>query len=131
MHEYTEGIIFAGVVAVLLGIVLTPFGVAADNQVDRSAQEAESDVVQGKRIAFDRSKGNCITCHVIEGGELPGNIGPPLVAMKLRYPDKAKLRAQISDATRANPNSMMPPFGPHGILSEDEIDKVLAFIYTL
>jgi sulfur-oxidizing protein SoxX len=93
--------------------------------------EAASAVEQGKEIAFDRKKGNCLACHQIEGGELPGNIGPPLVAMKARYPDKSKLRAQIWDATRINPNSVMPPFGRHRILSESEVDKVVEFIYTL
>ncbi len=68
---------------------------------------------------------------MIEGGDLPGNIGPPLVAMKARFPDKAKLRAQIWDSTKNNPNSMMPPFGRHAILTEAEIDKVVEFVYSL
>jgi sulfur-oxidizing protein SoxX len=93
---------------------------------------ADASVVEeGKKIAFDRKKGNCLACHQIEGGSLPGNIGPPLIAMKARFPDKAKLRAQIWDATRNNPNSIMPPFGRHKILSEEEIDKVVEFIHTL
>ena len=85
----------------------------------------------GKKLAFNRKKGNCLACHQIAGGSLPGNIGPPLVAMKSRFPDKAKLRAQIYDARKANPNTIMPPFGPHAILSDDEIDKVVEFISTL
>lgn len=93
---------------------------------------ADTPVVdQGKSIAFDRKKGNCLACHQIEGGKLPGNIGPPLVAMQARYPDKAKLRAQIWDATRANSNTIMPPFGRQQILSESDIDKIVEFIYTL
>jgi len=96
------------------------------------ASAADASVVeQGKKIAFDRKKGNCLACHQIEGGSLPGNIGPPLVAMKARFPDKSKLRAQIWDSTKSNPNSMMPPFGRHEILTEDEIDKVVEFVYTL
>ena len=55
--------------------------------------EAKSAVEQGKAVSFDRKKGNCLACHQIEGGSLPGNIGPPLIAMKARFPDKAKLRA--------------------------------------
>ncbi len=97
-----------------------------------NADPATSAVVEeGKKIAFDRKKGNCLACHAIEGGTLPGNIGPPLVAMQARFPDKAKLRAQIWDATKANPNTIMPPFGAHKILSEGEIDKVVEFIHTL
>ena len=93
--------------------------------------EGASAVEQGKAISFDRKKGNCLACHQIEGGDLPGNIGPPLVAMKARFPDKAKLRAQIWDPTKSNPNSVMPPFGRQQVLSESEIDKVVEYIYTL
>ena len=32
----------------------------------------------GQKLAFDRSKGNCLTCHEIKGGDAPGNVGPPL-----------------------------------------------------
>jgi sulfur-oxidizing protein SoxX len=101
--------------------------------IPASAEEAPALSVaeQGKAIAFDRKKGNCLACHQIEGGELPGNIGPPLIAMKARYPDKAKLRAQVWDATMVNSNSVMPPFGRQQIMSESEIDKVIEFIYTL
>ena len=96
-----------------------------------TAEEAVSVVEQGKEVAFDRKKGNCLACHVIEGGASPGTIGPPLVEMKTRFSDKAELRAQIYDATAANPNSVMPPFGKHGVLSAEEIDKIVEFIYTL
>lgn len=114
--------VFGAVSAVLIALVMsTQLASAADNAV----------IAEGKKISFDRAKGNCLACHMIEGGELPGNIGPPLVAMQARFPDKAKLRAQIWDSTRSNPNSMMPPFGRHEILTESEIDKVVEFIHTL
>jgi len=51
--------------------------------------------------------------------------------MKERFPTKSKLKDQIWDATTNNPNSIMPPFGKHKILSEDELDKVVEFIYSL
>jgi len=88
-------------------------------------------VADGKKVAFDRKKGNCMTCHIMAGATLPGNIGPPLIAMKARFPDKAKLRAQIWDATAKNPNTIMPPFGLHRILSDKEIDLVTEYIYSL
>lgn len=90
-----------------------------------------NEVEQGKKVAFDRKKGNCLACHMIAGGSLPGNIGPPLIAMKARFPKKADLRAQIWDATEKNPNTIMPPFGKHQILSEKEVDLITEFIYTL
>ena len=96
-----------------------------------SFAEEASVIAQGKAIAFDRKKGNCLACHQIEGGSLPGNIGPPLVAMKARFPERAKLQSQIWDSRQNNPKTMMPPFGPHEVLSKAEIDKVIEFIYSL
>jgi L-cysteine S-thiosulfotransferase len=88
-------------------------------------------IAEGKRIAFNRKLGNCLTCHVMDDGEAPGNIGPALVSMKLRYPDKKVLRAQIWDSNVKNPASMMPPFGKNNILTEDQIDAVVEFVYSL
>ena len=116
----------ASVAALLGSLMLAPATEAA-------AEEAKpaSVVDEGKKIAFDNKKGNCLACHQITGGDLPGNIGPPLVAMQARFPEKAALRSQIWDPTKLNPRSIMPPFGRHKVLSEDEIDKVVEFIYTL
>ncbi len=95
-----------------------------------SADEG-ADLEKGKELSFNRKKGNCLACHQIEGGSLAGNIGPPLIAMKARFPDYDKLRAQISDARINNPNTIMIPFGPHAVMSDKEIDLVTKFIYTL
>jgi sulfur-oxidizing protein SoxX len=112
----------ASVIAVLGTLALAPV----------ASHAAESSVIeQGKAIAFDRKLGNCLACHQIEGGSMAGNIGPPLIAMKARFPDKAKLRAQIYDARVANPNTIMVPFGPNQVLTGEQIDKVVEFIYTL
>lgn len=97
-----------------------------------NAAEGASDLVsQGKELAFDRRKGNCLACHMIEDGSSPGDIGPPLVAMKARFPDKEKLRAQIYDPMIINPNTRMPPFGKHRIISDSEIDAIVEYLYTL
>lgn len=88
----------------------------------------------GKDIAFNRSKGNCLACHAmptLPDAQSPGLYGPPLIAMSARYPSKAALRAQIWDATVANPASSMIPYGKHGVLTEAEIDKVTDFVYGL
>ena len=123
MRKTAQLITTASALVTILGALsLSPqIAIASDAQV----------IEQGKQIAFDRKKGNCLSCHMIDGGDMPGNVGPPLVAMKARFPDKAILRAQIWDATKNNPNTMMPPFGRHAILTEAEIDKVVEFIYSL
>lgn len=91
----------------------------------------ESEISAGKELAFDRKKGNCLACHAIAGGSLPGNIGPPLIAMQARFPDVKVLRAQIWNASANNPNTIMPPFGKHNMLSDAEIDKIVTFIHSL
>lgn len=97
-----------------------------------SISVASADAISdGKKVAFDRKKGNCLACHMISGGSLPGNIGPPLIAMKARFPDKAALRAQIWDPTVKNPNTIMPPFGKHKILTDKEVDLITEFIHSL
>ena len=93
---------------------------------------AYSDVIQeGKKLAFDRKKGNCLACHMIDDGELACNSGPPMIAMKARFPDKEVLFNQIWDPTKNNPNTFMPPFGKHGALTKDEINKIIEYLYTL
>ena len=86
---------------------------------------------EGQKIAFDRSKGNCLTCHVIKGGDLPGTIAPELVDIKNKYPNRADLVAILTDETLRNPLTVMPPFGRNRILTEQEINAVVDFLQTL
>ncbi len=95
------------------------------------AQADSSMVEEGRKLAFDVKKGNCLSCHNIPGGEAPGNISVPLVAMQTRFPDKDVLRQNVWDQTKFRPHAMMPPFGKHQILTEREIDKIVEFLYTL
>lgn len=115
---------------VMVGAVLwSAFLVGAEG---RAAEPAKAH--PGMLLAFNVGKGNCLACHgmpTVEAAEQPGNSGPPLIAMSARFPDKAVLRARIWDATAANPDSLMPPFGKHKVLTEQEIDQILEFIYEL
>ncbi len=113
----------------IIAVAITGLGLASTTV--NAAGSSKTDIEKGQEIAFSRKKGNCLACHNIKGGKLPGNIAPPLIAMQQRFPDKAKLRAQIFDSTVANPNSIMPPFGRHKILSDKEIDLVAEFIHQL
>jgi sulfur-oxidizing protein SoxX len=93
------------------------------------AQSAPS--LDGKTIAFDRGKGNCLSCHEIKGGDLPGTIGPQLNDMKARFPDRNELIAIVTDETKRNPQTVMPPFGRNLILNEKEISAIVDFLYQL
>jgi sulfur-oxidizing protein SoxX len=96
--------------------------------IPASAQPA---VAEGQKVAFDRGKGNCLTCHVIKGGDLPGTIGPELVDIRSKYPNRDELVAIVFDETKRNPVTVMPPFGRNRILTEKEINAVVDFLQTL
>lgn len=108
-------------------------GISSAYAADEAKKEEKkmTPAEEGKEIAFDRKLGNCLACHMIAGGDMAGNIGPPLVGMAARFPDKEKLRAQIYDARVANPDTIMIPFGPMGVLTDEQIDKVAEFVSTL
>jgi L-cysteine S-thiosulfotransferase len=91
---------------------------------------ASAQALPGQALAFDRSKGNCLTCHDIKGGDSPGNLGPPLADMKNRFPDRKELAAIVFDETKRNPQSVMPPFGRNLILTDGEIEAIVDFLYT-
>jgi L-cysteine S-thiosulfotransferase len=105
----------------LLSATVLPFGAA----------HAQSNAAEGQKIAFDRAKGNCLSCHQIEGGDLPGTIGPELKDIKSKYPDRNDLVAILTDETRRNPETAMPPFGRNRILTQQEIEAVVDFLQTL
>ncbi len=116
------------VTALTLGLALGATLVAAEAA---SAQgPTPSAPLPGQALAFDRSKGNCLTCHVIAGGDAAGNVGPELADVKKRFPDRKELAAIIFDETKRNPLTVMPPFGRNLILTNDEIESVIDFLYT-
>lgn len=111
-------------VAISSAVAFTPASV--------QAAEGASAIEQGKKLAFSRSKGNCLACHWIQGGTLPGTSGPGLIMMKARFKDKQVLRDKIWGKLDTQvKDSMMPPFGQNGILSEKEIDLITDYIYSL
>jgi sulfur-oxidizing protein SoxX len=84
-------------------------------------------------VVVNRAKGNCMACHQI-AGVASGNIATKFENMAARYAGdegKKRLRSQIEDPAKTNPNTVMPPFGRHAILSSDEIDKVVEFVLSL
>jgi L-cysteine S-thiosulfotransferase len=108
-------------------MMLSGFAVAFLISHAASAQPAAS---AGETLAFDRGRGNCLTCHDIKGGDSAGNVGPALSDMKSRFPDRKELAAIIYDETKRNPLTVMPPFGRNLILNQQEIESVIDFLYT-
>lgn len=93
-----------------------------------------ADAARGRLIAHGQEKGNCLACHRIPAdatAETNANLGPVLENLTSRYADRASLRQQVWDASRANPDTIMPPYGRHRILTETEIDDVVEYLRGL
>lgn len=73
---------------------------------------------------------NCEQCHQIKGLSNFGNIGPSLVDVKSRYPDRKDVAAIVTDETARNPQTVMPPFGRNLILTKQEIDTIVDYLYN-
>jgi len=116
---------------VLAGVAVSVIAFVGDSASAQSVVAPTPLPSPGEVLAFDRSKGNCLTCHVIEGGDAAGNVGPKLANMKKRYPDRKELIAIIFDETKRNPQTVMPPFGRNLILTDQEIEAVVDFLYML
>ena len=134
--------ILAAVLAVLLlGLASSyvPIAAAGDLPTEKGCKNLNNadSVTKGWCAAITRKKGNCLACHhaIVDNwpATLPpgGNIGPPFVAMSARFPNSEDLRAQIWDPPVKNPNSSMPPFGKHQLISEQDIDNIVAWLSTL
>lgn len=121
----------ARMTALVAGAMLSAMPIFVSTAIAQAAPPAPSSPpIPGEALAFDRSRGNCLTCHDIKGGDASGNVGPPLSDMKSRFPDHGELAAIIFDETKRNPLTVMPPFGRNLILTKQEIESVIGFLYT-
>ena len=73
---------------------------------------------------------NCQQCHQIKGITDYGNVGPALTDLKSRFPDRKDVIAIINDETKRNPQTVMPPFGRNLILTKQEIDTIVDYLYN-
>lgn len=101
------------------------------NSLDLSAIDVS---VAGWCLMILPRKGNCLICHHVsvkglsDGLAPSGNIGPILNNISTKYPDHSELVGLLNDPSTKHPNTIMPPYGKHRILSQDEIEAIAAFL---
>jgi len=136
-NRLRSGLAVGSILGLLVGTMLALSALVFSTTVlaqQAATLEVRAKAQAGKAVVLNPIKGNCLACHgfpSMHEAEQTGNSGPPIIAMQSRFPDKAELRAKLWDATTSNPETMMPPFGKHLVLTETEIDQVLEFIYGL
>ena len=93
------------------------------------------DAVSGQKLVADRTRGgSCLACHVMGpagGADLPGNVGPDLSEIGSAGRDDEWLYNYVFDARVYNPNTVMPPWGTHGVFDDREVGDIVAFLKTL
>ena len=103
----------------------------ADYVPETPSPTHDADVQAGQSLALDRSKGNCLACHTLKGGDAPSNVGRELVGIKHRFPNRADLVEILTNEAMRNPIAPMPSLGRNHVLTAVEIQKVIDFLYTL
>ena len=118
---------------------------AASDTLPSPLTGVAGDPVAGKKIVLDRHVGLCLLCH---SGPFPveqfqGDLAPSLAGIGGRL-SAGQIRLRIVDASRVDPNTIMPPYfrtdalqrvAPayrgKPVLSAQQIEDVVAFLVTL
>jgi sulfur-oxidizing protein SoxA len=73
----------------------------------------------------------CVTCHALPGDAWPGTVGSSMLHyQQFKHPDNLVFQ-QIYDPRVFNPNSVMPPFGTAGLLTEQEIRDLVVYLQSI
>jgi len=123
---------------------LRPYIVVGD-AIPESLTGAKGDPDRGRAIVLNRQVGLCLLCH---NGPFPqekfqGTLAPSLQGAGSRS-TAGQLRLRIVDASRLNPQTIMPPyyrvdglvsvaaaFKGKPVLSAEQIEDVVAYLATL
>ena len=117
----------------------------ADDAIPSPLTGAAGDATRGRAIVLDRHVGLCLLCH---SGPFPeerfqGDLAPNLAGVGARL-SAGQIRLRIVDASRLNPQTIMPPYyrkeglsrvapsqAGKTVLSAQQIEDVVAFLSTL
>jgi L-cysteine S-thiosulfotransferase len=142
----------AGLAALALSIVqagpsradLVHYMIAGD-AIPASLTGGKGDPVQGRAVVGNRNVGLCLLCH---SGPFPedrfqGTMAPDLSGAGSRWTE-GQLRLRIVDASKLNPDTIMPPFyridhlrrvppslREKPVLTAEQIEDVVAYLMTL
>ena len=131
-------------VAVVKGDPLQRFTIVGD-AIPASLTGRDGDPARGRTIVLDRRLGGCLLCH---NGPFPeekfqGTLAPDLSGSGSQW-SAGQLRLRLVDASRLNPDTVMPPYyrvddlsrvgkswAGQPILTAEQIEDVVAFLETL
>jgi sulfur-oxidizing protein SoxX len=85
--------------------------VIVGDAIPRPLSGEPGDAARGRAIVINRQQGLCLLCHSGPFPEvtLQGTLAPSLAGAGSRW-SAGQLRLRIVDASRLNPNTIMPPY---------------------
>lgn len=123
---------------------LKSYTITDEIAVNAALTDQAGDPVNGRKIAINRKKGNCLACHVMPVPEqqFHGETGPSLLGVASIL-SEGEIRMQVINSKVVNPDSMMPSFYRvtgytrpakkfigKTILSAQEVEDVVAYLAT-
>lgn len=131
--------------ALILWVAAPAMPVLAQDAMPDPLAGKPGDAVQGRAIVANRAVGLCLLCHTapIPEERFQGNLAPSLAGTGSRW-SEGQLRLRLVDASRLNPDTIMPPyyrverlqrvsrnFSGRPILTAEQIEDVVAYLVTL
>lgn len=113
--------------------------------IPNTLSDSAGDAVRGQSVFVRRDSGHCVLCHAVGGLDAPfqGDVGPDLSDVGARF-SAGQIRLRIADASRLNPETVMPPYyRVHGlnqvgrdykgkpVLSAQQIEDLVAYLADL
>jgi sulfur-oxidizing protein SoxX len=116
-----------------------------DDTIPASLTGSQGDAARGRAIVANHNTGLCLLCH---SGPFPedkfqGTMAPDLAGAGTRW-NEGQLRLRIVDASKFNPQTIMPPFyrvdhltrvppvfRDKPVLTAVEVEDVVAYLMTL
>lgn len=129
----------------MLGAAVLLAGAAPVGDTMPSLTGGPGDAGRGRAIVASRQQGLCLLCHAapIPEERFQGSLAPDLRNVASRLTE-GQIRLRIVDAAAVNPDTIMPPYrvreGLHrvgrpfrgrGILTDAQIEDVIAWLITL
>ncbi len=123
---------------------LVPYKIVGD-AIPQSLTGAKGDPARGRSIVANHNTGLCLLCH---SGPFPqdkfqSNLAPDLAGAGARW-NEGQLRLRIVDASKLNPDTIMPPFyrtdhlirvpaafRGKPVLTAMDVEDVVAYLMTL
>ena len=105
------------------------------NDPKKITEAITGDPAKGQKLVFDRTRGGgCLACHAMgpaTAGAQVGNVAPDLSEIGNAGRTDEWFYNYIFDARVYNPETVMPPWGAHGLYNDEEIRHMVAFLKTL